>query len=296
MEKNHQETETTTDTTNADKRNEENHQETKATTDTTNADKINDQSWRDCDCEGCLRYEVASPTPSLFGELYGYPRGETPPLPANSTGNQPLQQMLRLSNPSNVCYANAGTNLLFSSPLVTTFLSALPENNAELNIVKQLATLTPNSVGNLAELRKTVAENTQFKCNNDSIQEDTSEWIHALYETIWQLLDQNVNMQTNWCNLFNWNSTITFQCCADSDHKSEDITTNVILRLLLCDDDGRAITALNDSVDQLFNYSTIIHKNCEECGDNTRFKKNRKNYRNSRSISCTVYALQSLCW
>ena len=83
--------------------------------------------------------------------------------------------MLHLSNPSNVCYANAGTNLLFSSPLVTTFLSALPENNEELNIVRQLATLAPNSVGNLADLRKTVAENTQFKCNNDSIQEDTSE-------------------------------------------------------------------------------------------------------------------------
>ena len=80
------------------------------------------------------------------------PQQQTLPLPASSTGNQPLQQMLRLSNPRNVCYANAGTNLLFSSPLVTTFLSALPENNAELNIVKQLATLTPNSVGHLAKL------------------------------------------------------------------------------------------------------------------------------------------------
>ena len=148
-----------------------------------------------------------------------------------------------------MCYGNGSTNLLFSSPLVTTFLSALPENNAELNIIKQLATLTPNSVGNLAELRKTVAENTQFKCNNDSIQEDTSEWITALYNTIWQLLGQNGNMQTNWYNLFNWNSTITFECCVDSDHKSEDITTNVILRLPLWDDDGRAITTLNDSVD-----------------------------------------------
>ena len=67
-----------------------------------------------------------------IAELYGYPREQTPPLPANSTGNQPLQQMLRLSNPSNVCYANAGTNLLFSSPLVTRFLSALPDNNAGL--------------------------------------------------------------------------------------------------------------------------------------------------------------------
>ena len=138
--------------------------------------------------------------------------------------------MLRLSNPSNVCYANAGTNLLFSSPLVTTFLSALPENNAELNIVRKLATLAPNSVGNLADLRKTVTDNnTSLNFNNPNIQEDTSEWIHALYQTILQLLGQNGNMQTNWYNLFNWNSTITFECCADSDHKSEHITTNIII-------------------------------------------------------------------
>ena len=155
--------------------------------------------------------------------------------------------MLHLSNPGNVCYANAGTNLLFSSPLVTRFLSALPDNNAGLNIVTQLATLEPYSVGNLKDLRKTVAENTQFKCNNDSIQEDTSEWITALYNTIWQLLGQNGNMQTNWYNLFNWNSTITFECCVDSDHKSKDITTNVILRLPLYHDEGRVLA----------NYSTI---------------------------------------
>ena len=109
------------------------------------------------------------------------PQEQTPPLPAISA----RQQMLLLSNPSNVCYANAGTNLLFSSPLMTRFLSALPDNNAGLNIVRQLATLEPYSVGNLKDLRKTVAENTQFKWNIDSIQEDTSEWITALYNTIW---------------------------------------------------------------------------------------------------------------
>ena len=128
-----------------------------------------------------------------------------------------------------MCYANVGTNLLFSSPLVTRFLSALPDNNAGLNIVRQLATLEPYSVGNLKDLRKTVAENTEFKCNNNSIKEDTSEWITALYYTIWQLLDQNGNMQTNWYNLFNFNSTITYECCNNSVHKSEDITSDIIL-------------------------------------------------------------------
>ena len=103
-------------------------------------------------------------------------------------------------------------------------------------------------------------------------------------------------MQTNWYNLFNFNSIITYECCNNSVHKSEVITEpEPILRLPVKDDDGRAIKTLNDSVDELFK-ERIIHKNCEVCGDNTRLKKNRKNYRNSRSISCTVYALHSLCW
>ena len=133
-----------------------------------------------------------------------------------------------ISTAADVCYVNAGTNLLFSSPLVTRFLSALPDNNAGVNIVSQLATLEPYSVGNLKDLWKTVAENTQFKCNTDSIQEDTSEWIEALYNTIWQLLGQNGNMQTNWYNLFNWDYIITYECCNNSDHKSKDITSNII--------------------------------------------------------------------
>ncbi len=279
---------------------EENHQETEVTTDTTNADKNNDASEayspEQTECEDCLNKAVHEcpndihmsqpPSPSCSPQLT--PREQTLPLPAISA----RQQMLRLSNPSNVCYANAGTNLLFSSPLVTRFLSALPDNNAGLNIVRQLATLVPYSVGNFKDLQKTVTDNnTSLDFNDPNIQEDTSEWIHALYATIWQLLGQNVVVQTNWYNLFNWNSTITFECFVDSDHNSEDITTNVILQLQLYHDDGRAITTLNDSVDKLFNYSTIIHKNCEDCSDNTRLKKNRNNYRNSRSISCTVYAL-----
>ena len=137
--------------------------------------------------------------------------------------------MLHIYNPRHVCYVNASTSLLFSSPLVTRFLSALPDNIAELNIATCLATLAHNSVGNLKDLQKTVAENTPFKCNDDSIQEDTCEWIEALYNTIWKLLGQNGNMQTNWYNLFNCNFIITYECCNNSDHKSQDITSNIIL-------------------------------------------------------------------
>ena len=80
---------------------------------------------------------------------------------------------------------------------MTRFLSAFPDNNAGLNIVRQLATLGHNYVGNLANLWKTVTEYTQFKCDNKLIQEDTSEWITTLYNTIWQLRGKNDNMQTN---------------------------------------------------------------------------------------------------
>ena len=42
------------------------------------------------------------------------------------------------------------------------------------------------------------------------------------------------------------------------------------------DDDGRYITSFNESVDHLFK-ENIIYKNCEECGQNTTFRKTEKN-------------------
>ena len=74
-----------------------------------------------------------------------------------------------------------------------------------------------------------MTENTLFHFNDDTRQEDTSEWIDALYETIEGLLDDNIDMQTYWCNLFKWNSTITYEYCNNSNHKSEEMTTNRIL-------------------------------------------------------------------
>ena len=84
------------------------------------------------------------------------PQEQTPPSPAFSG----CQQMLRLENPMHVCYANAGTNFLFSSPLVTTFLSTLPDNISDLNIVIGLAKLTSNFIGDLKNLRNKVTEKT----------------------------------------------------------------------------------------------------------------------------------------
>ena len=92
--------------------------------------------------------------------------------------------MLRLENPDNVCYANAGTNALLSSPFVTRFLSSLPNNNVQLNTVRKLARIQPNQITNLTELRGIVAQNTNKDFNQDNRQQDVCEWIDALQNTI----------------------------------------------------------------------------------------------------------------
>ena len=132
-----------------------------------------------------------------------------------------------------------------------------------------------------------MAENTPFKCNDDSIQEDTCEWIEALYNTIWKLLGQNGNMQTNWYNLFNCNFITTYECCNNSNHKSQNISSNNILRLTVRDDAGGLIESLIESLEDLFK-ETIMDKNCDDCGKETRLKKNRYNDTNSTSTSCRV--------
>ena len=55
----------------------------------------------------------------------------------------PIQQALRLINQSAVCYANAGTNVIFSSPHVTSFMAALPQCGGLLNIMWNLAQAMP---------------------------------------------------------------------------------------------------------------------------------------------------------
>ena len=78
-------------------------------------------------------------------------------------------------------------------------------------------------------------------------------------------------MQTNWYNLFKWNSTITYECCDNSDHKSQQMTTNRILRLPVMDDDRKPITSLNDSVDKLFK-EELIERDCENCNSKRSIK------------------------
>ena len=98
------------------------------------------------------------------------------------------QQMLRLENPDNVCYANAGTNALLSSPCVTRFLSSLPNNNVQLNTLWQLARIQLNQITNLTELQGIVAQNTDNDFNQANRQQDVREWNEALQKTIETIL------------------------------------------------------------------------------------------------------------
>ena len=118
--------------------------------------------------------------------------------------------MLRLENPDNVCYANAGTNALLSSPCVTRFLSSLPNNNVLLNTLRQLARIQPNQITNLSELRGIVAQNTNKDFNQDNRQQDVCEWIEDLQNTIETKLKGD--LQKDFSDFFQMESTITFKC------------------------------------------------------------------------------------
>merc|ERR1712082_108109 len=125
--------------------------------------------------------------------------------------------MLRLENPDNVCYANAGTNALLSSLFVTRFLSSLPKNNVQLNNVRQLARIQLNQITNLTELWGIVAQNTNNDFNQDNRQQDVCEWIEALQNTIETKLKGD--LQKDFSDFWRMESTITLKCYQN--HKSD---------------------------------------------------------------------------
>ena len=140
--------------------------------------------------------------------------------------------MLRLENPDNVCYANAGTNALLSSPFVTRFLSSLPNNNVQLNTVRKLARTQPNQITNLTELRGIVAQNTNKDFNQDNRQQDVCEWIEDLQNTIETKLKGD--LQKDFSDFFQMESTITYKCYRN--HKSQIKEVNQMLQLPLMDE------------------------------------------------------------
>ena len=179
-----------------------------------------------------------------------------------------MQQLLRLENPLNVCYANAGTNALISSPCVTRFLSSLPNDNGEFHTVRQLVICQPGHVTNLTELRNAVTRNTNINFNRDNRQQDASEWIMALYNTIKSML--NGDLQKNFKDLFILEFTITFECSWHQ-HQSQQKKENIILELPVVDQEGHPILTLNEILKKHFEQE-VIKKECDTCDSNSANK------------------------
>ena len=64
-------------------------------------------------------------------------------------GLPPDLQMIQFLNPGRtMCYSNAGTNTLFSTPEVSSFLARLPPSQGLLSIMGGLARTFPDEVSN----------------------------------------------------------------------------------------------------------------------------------------------------
>ena len=161
--------------------------------------------------------------------------------------------MLRLENPDNVCYANAGTNALLSSPFVTRFLSSLPNNNVQLNTVRKLARIQPNQITNLTELRGIVAQNTNKDFNQDNRQQDVCEWIEDLQNTIETKLKGD--LQKDFSDFFQMEITITSKCYEN--HKSQIKEVNQMLRLPLMDEKENHLNSLDAILQDYFQEEKI---------------------------------------
>ena len=178
--------------------------------------------------------------------------------------------MLRLENPDNVCYANAGTNALLSSPFVTRFLFSLPNNNVQLNTVRKLARNQPNQITNLTELRGIVAQNTNKDFNQDNRQQDVCEWIEDLQNTIETKLKGD--LQKDFSDFFQMESTITFKCYQN--HKSQIKEVNQMLRLPLMDEKENHLNSI-DAILQDYFQEQRIERNCHTCDSVSALKSQK---------------------
>ena len=177
------------------------------------------------------------------------------------------QQLLRLENPLYVCYANAGTNALLSSPCVTRLLSSLPNYNAQFNTVRQLARLQPSHLTNLKELRCIVTQNTNIDFNQDNRMQDASEWITALHTTIEAML--NGDLKKNFTDLFKLESTLTFEC--HQNHQSQRKEVKIILRLSVVDQEQHPLLSLSEILMKNFQ-EEMIERRCDTCNSGSSKK------------------------
>ena len=128
------------------------------------------------------------------------------------------QQMVKLYNASRTwCYANAGTNALFSAPAVNDLLLRLPPGaKGLLNILKGLVSVRPEEGAKSLQalhmrLTSLVPAATFTDANR---QQDAAEWITTLVDAATKDLGnlRQVQLQREWCSLFRITTVEDLQC------------------------------------------------------------------------------------
>ena len=133
-------------------------------------------------------------------------------------GLPPHQQMVKLFNESQtLCYANAGTNALFSAPLINALLHRLPPNTKGLiSILKRLSTVLPDEgPKSIQALHQRLLELVPAATFADTKrQQDSAEWITTLVEAITTDLGNLYlpELQREWDDLFRITTVDDLQC------------------------------------------------------------------------------------
>ena len=183
-----------------------------------------------------------------------------------------MQQLLKLENRgTNVCYSNAGTNVLMSSPHVTTFLANLPHTGGLVNTVQRLACLQPKVLTNLSELRTTVAAQAGIETNfdNENVQQDACEWIMALYQTIASML--NGELKDNFISMFKITTTVIYECSHLQHHSEKSEEYNYLPLPVVDSETDDTIDNLNEIINKYFD-EELIEKACHICSSDSAKK------------------------
>ena len=183
------------------------------------------------------------------------------------------QQLLQLLNPtSTLCYANAGTNLLFSSPAVSRFLAELPPLQGLGKVVREIARAFPGRVLSLEWVRHYLAEVVPAAevFLNDHRQEDSNEWVVTLIEGISNVL--SVPLQRQWEQLFTMEIGAQYRCTGMNHIHKGSTAKQMGLQLPIVDvKSGKPITDLQSVLSSYFD-KEVIDCQCI-CGDKKAVKE-----------------------
>ena len=197
-------------------------------------------------------------------------------------GLPPHQQMVKLFNESQtLCYANAGTNALFSAPSFNAFLRHIPPSTKGLlSILKRLSTVQPDEgPKSIQALHQRLLELVPAATFADTKrQQDSAEWITTLLEAITTGLgDLHLpELQREWDDMFRI-TTVEDLKCKHGHMWSTRETVNVCLQLPVMDHQGSKLYSLLDTLNNYIQ-TEVVEINCDHgphCKEKYAMKKTR---------------------